>query len=185
MNRINRLVLIAIPCAFILSSCSFDKTSPVTPLQAGPAQQAATAAASPNGMTHTDAPFTTSFWVPCANGGAGEIVDVSGTMSVDQQLLESKDGCQKFNFHFALKQATGTGESTGATYTVQYRENAQQFIKWICSDACPSTIMTTLNFGLRGKGSAENYTIHENVRIMINCDWSTTVLVDNANTTCD
>ena len=132
--------------------------------QIAPAQQAVTAAASSNGMTHTDAPFSGSFWVPCANGGTGENVDITGTMTIDQQLLETKDGCQKFNFHLSLKQATGTGEVTGTTYTVQYRENAQQFVKWICSDACPSTITTTLNIGIRGKGSAENYTIHENVR---------------------
>ncbi len=185
MERIFRLVLVALPCAFILSSCSLDKTSPVNPSQAGQAQQSATAAASANGMTHTDAPFTGSFYVPCANGGAGEIVDVSGIISIDQQLLDQKDGCQKFNFHVSLKQATGTGETSGTTYTVQYRENAQEFIEWVCSDACPSTVKATLNFGLRGKGAAENYTIHENLRYLINCDWSITVLVDNFNVTCN
>ncbi len=180
MNRIHRLVLIALPCAFILSSCSFDKTSsPVTP-----APLAVTSAASANGMTHTDMPFSSYFWVPCANGGLGENVLVEGISSIDRQLLESKDGCQKYNFHVSFKEATGTGLTTGTPYLVQYRSNSHQISKMMCSDECPSTLTMTFNMGLRGKGSAVNYTVHENLRVIIECDGSYNVVVDNYNVTC-
>ncbi len=180
MNRIYRLVLIALPCAFILSSCSFDKTSPVTP-----APLAVTSAASPNGMTHTDEPFKTWVWVPCANGGVGEEVIIEGVWSVDQQILENKDGCRKYNFHMTWKKATGTGVTTGTTYTVQYGAHTLQFDKSVCADACPSTLTGTFNLGIRGKGSAENYTVHQNVRLVIDCDGSYNVVVENYRVTCD
>ncbi len=180
MNRIYRLVLIALPCAFILSSCSFDKTSPVTP-----APLAVTSAASPNGMTHTDEPFTGYLWMDCANGGSGENVVIEGVMSVDQQVLENKDGCRKYNYHVSLKQATGTGLTTGTEYAIQYRYNSQEFANTVCNDACPSTIMTTFNIGFRGKGSAENFTLHETVRIIVDCDGSYSVVIDNYRFTCD
>ncbi len=180
MNRIYRLVLLALPCAFILSSCSFDKTSPVTP-----APLAVTSAASPNGMTHTDEPFKGYLYVPCANGGLGENVLVEGVMSIDQQILENKDGCMKMNFHVGLKHVTGTGQVTGTEYTVHYGSHTLQFDKSVCADACPSTLTGTFNLGIRGKGAAENYTVHQNVRLVIDCDGSYNVVVENYRVTCD
>ena len=66
-------------------------------------------------LINTSMPISLSLLVPCANGGAGEIVDLSGrlhtliSMSVNGNHFSSMQ-------HFQPQGVSGTGETTGATY---------------------------------------------------------------------
>jgi hypothetical protein len=66
-------------------------------------------------ITNTSTPLDLSVFVPCANGGAGEIVDLSGQLhTVISTTINGNNFSAKE--HFQPQGVSGTGETTGAKY---------------------------------------------------------------------
>src|SRR5213593_1233058 len=55
-------------------------------------------------------------FVPCANGGAGELIEVSGPLHVLSQVTLSNSGNALFYAHFQPQGVSGTGLVTGDKY---------------------------------------------------------------------
>jgi hypothetical protein len=60
-------------------------------------------------------PLTLSMFVPCANGGAGEVVDVTGTWHAFFTLVQ-QGGVFTTTGHGTFEGLVGMGETTGVTY---------------------------------------------------------------------
>src|SRR3989442_10493065 len=59
--------------------------------------------------TNLEVPLAISVLVPCANGGAGEVVDVSGTLHVLLHFTLSDSGRVTLKEHFQPQGASGVG----------------------------------------------------------------------------
>ena len=62
--------------------------------------------------TNDFVPFAQVVFVPCANGGAGEVVLISGTLHI-QQHITINDNRANVKIHFQPQGATGVGLTTG------------------------------------------------------------------------
>ncbi|MEW6207806.1 MAG: hypothetical protein AB1631_05520 [Acidobacteriota bacterium] len=119
-------------------------------------------------------PYSGNLYAPCANGGAGEVVSVSG----DVQGLISitiNDNSIRMSQHWQGVGISGTGNTTGDLYQAvgvnRYDTIASfngQFKQSIAD-----------NFRLIGQGSGNNLLMHHTLHVTINSNGDVTVTVDN------
>jgi hypothetical protein len=132
--------------------------------------------------TITNTSFSVSFseFVPCANGGAGETVDFTGTV---HSLLRTTINGNRFSqtFEGNYQGVTGTGETTGDTYVGNGAEH-QTFNGSLTNGQFTGTFTTHVNF--IGKGSAPNLTFSEVAHITVNANGDVTVNFDNFSVDC-
>jgi hypothetical protein len=105
MSRISLALLSVIA----LAACG-ESGQPLAPATAPNARRAAAETTTESYFTVTNAVR----FVPCANGGAGEVVDISGTVHRVEHVTETENG-----FHLVLHAnpiVTGVGRTTGDTY---------------------------------------------------------------------
>jgi hypothetical protein len=117
-------------------------------------------------------------FVPCANGGAGENVHLTGTIHI---LIHTTVNKTNFTtkYHFQPQGLSGTGEIT----EFKYRGSGvtQEEIKG--SLANEKFIDTYINnFKIVSHGV--NYKIHDNMHIIVNANGETTATVDNFSSDC-
>lgn len=121
-----------------------------------------------------------SVFIPCAAGGAGEIVDLSGplhtliTFTITGNKVIS-------DMHFQPQGISGTGETTGDKYqaTGITRFGATTYLQ---SGQAVETFVN--NFRIIGQGSGNNFLVHENARVTFNADGTVTVNHDNFSVEC-
>jgi hypothetical protein len=80
--------------------------------------QVTSASIAPQASTRTSlvaVPFINNVYVPCANGGAGENVALSGETNFVYQLSWNEQGFN-LSYHFNHHGVTGVGLSTGETF---------------------------------------------------------------------
>jgi len=131
-------------------------------------------------ITNTSFPVSFSEFVPCANGGAGEIVDFTGTV---HSLLRTTINGNRFSqtFEGNYQGVTGTGETTGDTYVGDGAEH-QTFNDSFTNGQFTGTFTTHVNFV--GQGSAPNLTFSEVAHITVNANGDVTVNFDNFSVDC-
>ena len=109
--------------------------------------------------------------VPCANGGAGETLDLQGDLHI---LMTSTVNGNNVSgkFHFQPQGVSGTGSVTGDTYratgvtqgtfkgSLQNGQYAETFVN---------------NFRMIGPGPGNNFLVHELFHITINANGEVTV----------
>src|SRR5712692_1611363 len=61
-------------------------------------------------------PISVTVFVPCANGGAGELVDLSGSLNDVFHVTVDDSGGVHVTTHDNAQGVSGTGETTGAKY---------------------------------------------------------------------
>lgn len=126
-------------------------------------------------------PFFQTSFVPCANGGAGETVLISGIvhvqthMTVNQNRLISK-------FHFQPQGATGQGLLTGDVYHAVGQ--SQLILSFPLADGA-STSTFVNNFRLIGPGPNNNLQAHQNLHITFNANGEITTIVENTRFDCN
>jgi hypothetical protein len=119
-------------------------------------------------------------FVPCANGGAGEVIDVSGplhtltTFTINGNNVSGK-------FHFQPQGISGTGQTTGLKY--QATGVTQQSFKGSLQNG-QFTATFVYNFRMIGQGPGNNFLVHENFHITVNANGTLTVLHDNFTVDC-
>ena len=127
----------------------------------------------------SDVNFT--FFVPCAAGGAGEIVDLSGPLHTLITFTINGNNVSG-TAHFQPQGIVGTGETTGDKYqgtgvtkdtgfkgSFQNGQFTQSFVN---------------NFRIIGAGPGNNFLSHEETHITINADGTVTVFHDNLSIVC-
>jgi hypothetical protein len=125
--------------------------------------------------------ITLSVFVPCAAGGAGEIVDLSGPLHV-LFTFTIKGNNVSGRFQFQPQGISGTGETTGLTYhaTGLTAENFTQSLQ------NGQLNVTSINrFDIIGQGPNNNFTVHETLHFTYNADGTNTVFFDNFSIECN
>ena len=140
------------------------------------------------GVTTAQAAVTTnetqtisvSVFVPCANGGAGEITSgdlrlhVLTTLTVNGNNVSGK-------FHYQPQGGSLVGETTGDTYRAT--GVTQGHFKGSFQNGQYTETFVN-NFRMIGPGPGNNYLVHETFHITINANGDVTVNHDNFSVEC-
>jgi len=123
-------------------------------------------------------PVDIPVYVPCANGGAGELVTLSGDLHTLFRYTQSASGGIHAGSHFQPQGISGVGEATGDTYhgtgVTQGEFNANVGVE--------ETFVN--NFRIIGQRSGNNYLVHSVFHITFNANGSITALVDTLSVDC-
>ena len=124
--------------------------------------------------------FAFSEFVPCAAGGAGEVVDLSGSLHT---LLTFTINGNKASatVHFQPQGVSGSGETTGAKYQAT-GVSKETFTQSLQNGQANSTFVN--NFRIIGQGPGNNLLVHETAHIAFNADGTVTVAHDNFSIDC-
>jgi hypothetical protein len=126
-------------------------------------------------------PITLSVFVPCAAGGAGEIVDLSGPLHVLITFTISGNNVSGRQ-QFQPQGISGTGETTG----LSYQATGLTATSFTSSLQNGQANMTFINrFDIIGQGPNNNFVVHETAHITINADGTVTVNFDNFTVECN
>ena len=132
--------------------------------------------------TNLEVPLALTVFVPCANGGAGENVDISGTLHILLHFTLSDNGRVTLKEHFQPQGAGGIGETTGDTYRAT---GVTQDIQTSDGIAGPPFEFTFVNnFRIIGQGAGNNLLIHENLHVTINANGDVTSFHDDFSAEC-
>ena len=163
---------------FTLCACSDNPTSPEADARAraiaGPSLAALV-------TTSNDVvPVNISAFVPCANGGAGETVDVSGNLHQTFGLVISESGNVTVKSHFQPQGISGVGQVTGDTY------HATGVTSSVDNTRAPFPIVSRFvnNFRFIGTGPDNNLLIHEVGHLTIDANGVVRVDVDKLSVEC-
>jgi len=117
-------------------------------------------------------------FVPCANGGAGEEVELTGNLHDLFHVTFTPSGGFRLSVVDNPQGITGTGFTTGAKYqgTGITRDN---FGGRVGSE---ETFVN--NFRIIGQGPGNNFLVHENLHITVNANGTLTVFRDNFSVEC-
>jgi hypothetical protein len=126
-------------------------------------------------------PLSSTVFVPCANDGIGELVDLSGNLHILVTATINKNHVSGTT-HYQPQGVVGEGMDTGNKYqgvgvTQDHFSGALQGGSY--------TYTFTNSFMIIGQGPGNNFTIHETFHITINANGEITVEADNLRTACD
>ncbi len=119
-------------------------------------------------------------FVPCAAGGAGELVDLSGplhtliTFTINGNNVSGKT-------HFQPQGISGTGETTGDKYQAT-GVTQESFTGSFQNGQFSDTFVN--NFRIIGQGPGNNFLVHETLHITVNANGTLTVFHDNFSIDC-
>ena len=131
--------------------------------------------------TNDFVPFAQASVVPCANGGAGEIVLVEGTLHIQQHITINNNRVN-IKTHFQPQGATGVGLTTGDVYNAVGVTQEQDSIP-LTGGASEFTFIN--NFRLIGPGPNNNLQVHQTIHVTINADGTVTTVIDNTSVDCN
>lgn len=129
--------------------------------------------------TNERIPLDLVVFVPCADGGNGELVDVSGPLHVLTHVTVNNRGGMLVRSHFQPQGISGYGQTTGAKYQATgvtqetFTVNAGQ------------THTFVNNFRMIGQGPGNNYQVHQNVHTTVDANGNVRSDVDNTSVECN
>ena len=126
-------------------------------------------------------PFAQAVLVPCANGGAGEVVLISGTLHV-QNHITINDNRASIKIHFQPQGAGGVGLTTGDQYNATGVTQEHDSLP-LTNGATEFTF--TNNFRIIGQGPDNNLQVHQTVHVTVNANGDVTTIVDNSTVDCN
>ncbi len=160
-----------------ITSCKKDLTGTSTNQNL---QSATTVAKGASFTSSEKIPIELTVFVPCANGGAGEDVQLSGFLHVVSSFTINGN-IVRGKTHFQPQGISGTGLSTGDKYQAT----------GVTQDECKGSLVNGQyeesfinNFRIIGPGPGNNYVLHENFHITINANGVLTTVVDNITSDC-
>jgi hypothetical protein len=119
-------------------------------------------------------------FVPCANGGAGEIVNLNGPLHVVVSFTINGNQIRGMN-HYQPQGISGIGQSTGDTYRA-VGETTDHFNQWFQNGRFAFTFVN--NFRIIGQGRGNNFLVHENVHLTITANGDVGTAHDNFGVEC-
>ncbi|WNG15261.1 hypothetical protein [Cystobacter fuscus] len=124
-------------------------------------------------------PYERFFFVPCANGGLGEDVLLTGELHELSHVTTSASGNIHVAMHLNPVGVSGTGLTTGLGYQ---NTGSQQFMLTDHGDGGNSTFI--LRFNVIGQGPGNNFTVQQTGHTTINANGEVTVTFDNFSIEC-
>ena len=125
-------------------------------------------------------PIALPLFVPCANGGAGEIVDFSGDLHIVFEFTINGNNVTGKS-HNQPQGIRGIGRITGDRYGA-VGVTQDTFKGSLQNGQYTETLVN--NFRLIAPGPGNNTEIHENAHVTINANGDVTVLIDNFSAEC-
>jgi hypothetical protein len=125
-------------------------------------------------------PFALLAFVPCANGGAGELVLVQGTLHL-QDHITINDNRVNIKTHAQPQGAEGVGLTTGDKYQATGVTQEQDSIPLV-GGAAEFTFIN--NFRIIGQRDGNNLLVHQTVHVTVNANGDVTTIVDNQSIDC-
>jgi len=129
------------------------------------------------GVTNTTFPISFSVFVPCANGGEGEMVVLTGTLHDSFDVRIDSDGV-RVDVHDNPQGITGTGLTTGDKY------QATGVTRWNLAASSAIDLVFVDNFRIIGQGPGNNFLFHDNLHLSIDSDGRVTAFHDNLRADC-
>lgn len=169
MRRAVVFAILALP----LGACSDVSDGPVGPR--GLERSAADVT-----TTNVIFPLEAEIFVPCANGGSGEIVALSGNVH-DLFHVALNGDRYKAKVHTQPQGIRGVGLTTGDSYRGT-GVTQETFGGSLVNGQASSTFVN--NFHVVGAGPGNNFMIHEVLHVTINANGETTGTVDHLSVTC-
>ena len=120
-----------------------------------------------------------SVFIPCANGGLGEDVDLEGPLHILLTLTFDGNGGVHVKEHFQPQGLSGVGLTTGAKYQATGVTQDQSNF-----GAVGSTFTFVNNFRIIGQGPGNNFLVHEEVHVTVNANGTVTVVHDHFSADC-
>ena len=117
-------------------------------------------------------------FVPCANGGAGEVVELTGSLNDVFKVTDTGNGQFILKVHDNPQGVVGIGLTTGDVYR---GTGATRFGDVL---AAGETFSFVNNFRIIGQGTGNNLLVHENFHITVNPDGTLTSFHDNFSFKC-
>ena len=130
--------------------------------------------------TNDFVPFAQINLVPCADGGAGELVLIQGTLHIQQHITINGNRAT-VKSHFQPQGADGVGLSTGDLYNATGVTQEVDTLP-LTNGAAEFTFIN--NFRLIGQGPNNNLLVHQTVHTTVNADGTVTSVVDNTSVEC-
>jgi len=130
--------------------------------------------------TNDFVPFAQINLVPCADGGAGELVLIQGTLHIQQHITINNNRAT-VKSHFQPQGADGVGLSTGDLYNATGVTQEVDTLP-LTNGAAEFTFIN--NFRLIGQGPNNNLLVHQTVHTTVNADGTVTSVVDNTSVEC-
>ncbi len=162
----------------VLGACADAAPTSPRATSAGPRADAATST-----VTY-DVPFHRLRWVPCANGGNGEWVAISGTMHNVLSSTTSDTGIQHLLFHHQLENASGTGQTTGDTYNYVGMAQESTVLGLGTAINVGETFTVAEQFTLVDQGTGLTFQIQLFFHATVNPDGTLTSYFDDGTVTC-
>lgn len=131
--------------------------------------------------TNQFVPFAQAVLVPCANGGAGEIVLIEGTLHLQEHVTINNNRVN-LKIHAQPQGATGVGQITGDVYHGTGVTQEQDSFS-LTNGAFEFTFIN--NFRIIGPGPGNNAQTHQTVHVTINANGDITSTVDNLSIECE
>jgi hypothetical protein len=122
-------------------------------------------------------PIAIAVFVPCADGGAGEVVVLEGDLHVLLTITEN-DNHLSVKSHSQPQGISGTGLSTGDKY--QGTGVTQDHF----TTGLGVTFTFVNNFRIIGEGPGNNILVHQTFHVTINANGVVTATVDNFSVEC-
>jgi hypothetical protein len=154
----------------------------------GPAEPRVTQASKLTGPSLAAATFTSSeviptslvAFVPCANGGTGELVELSGNLHALEHITTSETGNVTVRSHFQPQGVSGVGLTSGTKY------QATGVTQETFTTGGPFPFVDTFvnNFRIIGAGAGNNLTIHQTLHITVNANGVVTTTEDHGEIRC-
>ena len=149
-----------------IAACA-ESPSPVAPRALD-----ATPAAAEVASTDLVVPFSTSLWISCANGGAGESIAMSGALSIRSHEVTNEDGVTRLWTHWRPMGVVGMGASGQ-----RYRGTGGTF-EGLVERSEGSVYSVANNFRIIGQGAGNNLTMHMVLKQVINANGEITAEVN-------
>lgn len=128
--------------------------------------------------TNEQIPIAISVFVPCANGGVGELVELSGTLHVLTHVTIDDQGGLHVKQHFQPRGVSGTGLTSGDTYhgtgVTQSTFNATAGFEETSIN----------NFRVIGQGPDNNFLVHSTFHVTVTPNGDVTSTVGNFSAEC-
>ncbi len=131
-------------------------------------------------QVNAKSPIQFQVFVPCANNGAGELVDLSGDlhMLVSETINNNKvSGSEDFQ----PQGISGVGETTGLKYQATGGTRTNFDLSFQNGQANQTYVN---NFNIIGQGPGNNFQVSELAHITFNANGDVSVVFDNFKATC-
>jgi hypothetical protein len=126
-------------------------------------------------------PIMLVLFVPCANDGAGELIQVTGNLHLLTHTVVNQSGITE-KVHIQPQGIAGTGVDSGDKY--QATGVTQQITHTSSDPSADQTFSFVNNFRLIGQGPGNNFLVHETVHVTTNARGVQTAFVDNFKMNC-